>query len=82
MGTTQQDEEGRFPGPTHPRRSPRAPPWLVVVPWGKNDKAYIHALAENGRCSSEYIFYVSQTQSIFSRMMKIYGIVCCSLWLA
>lgn len=36
MATMRQDEEGRFPGPPHPHRNPQAPPWLVVVPWGKS----------------------------------------------
>lgn len=35
METTQRDEEGPFPGLTHPHRSPRAPPWLGVALWGK-----------------------------------------------
>lgn len=35
METTQQDGEGRFPGPTHPLRSPQVPPWLDVALLGK-----------------------------------------------
>lgn len=36
MGTTQQGEVGRFPGPTPRHRNPQAPQWLAVVPWGEN----------------------------------------------
>lgn len=35
METTQQDGVGQFPGPTHPHRSPRAPPWLDVALLGE-----------------------------------------------
>lgn len=28
--------EERYPGPTHPHRSPQAPPWQVEVRWGKS----------------------------------------------
>lgn len=28
--------EEHYPGPTHPHRSPQAPPWQGEVPWGNS----------------------------------------------
>lgn len=58
MGTMRQDEEGHFPGPTHPHRNPQAHPWLVVVPLGKNGQLelefliYVYVFLHNGESIS------------------------------
>lgn len=60
-----QEEVGLFPGPTHPHRNPQAPPWQVVVPWGKiNSDIVVEHSLNSGYPTSVYTFLYIDTLSL------------------